>query len=307
MSSSRLLLCAALLGFCSLVSAHGFAFCLTHTCDAKSEDCGAPVNNCNVTGNALYWASTIVTWSIQKDGSALDGISAETLREVVDNAFGRWEAADCGGGTHPKIRLEGYPTGDPFIVCAKPEYNQSEPNANVITFHDSTWPYAESGAETLALTTVYFNPDTGEIYDANVEINSNLQTFALSEAHYPTVDLNAVLTHELGHFLGLSHSSIPSATMFANYDEGMKTLEADDVAAICASLPPGRDTVDTDLPRHGFSTDCGVPEKGCCSSTIGGPSPSGQRLGLWAFGLGLCAFGARARGRLKRSGAALRR
>lgn len=307
MSSLRRLLSAAALGFSSLLSAHGFAFCLTHTCDAKKEDCGDLVDNCNIAGRPLYWASSIVTWSIQKDGSALDGISAETLREVVDNAFVRWEAADCGGGTHPKISLEGYPTGNPFIVCSKPEYNQDQPNANVITFHDAAWPYAESGAETLALTTVFFNPNTGEIYDANVEINSNLQTFALTEAQYPTVDLNAVLTHELGHFLGLSHSSITSATMFSNYDAGMKTLEADDVAAICASLPPNRETADTDLPRHGFSTDCGVAEKGCCSSTIGGPSPSGQRLGLWAFGLGLCAL--RARGRLKRSGsrAALRR
>ncbi|MES1178984.1 MAG: matrixin family metalloprotease [Myxococcales bacterium] len=308
MSSLHRLVSIAALGVSSFFSSHGFAYCLTHTCDVKKEMCDIePGTLCNIGGKPLYWASSIVTWSIQKDGSALDGISAETLREVVENAFGRWEAADCGGGLHPKISLEGYPTGNPFIVCAKPEYNQNQPNANVITFHDSTWPYAESGAETLALTTVYFNPNSGEIYDANVEINSNLQTFALTDAQYPTVDLNSVLTHELGHFLGLSHSSITSATMFSNYDEGMKTLEADDVAAICASLPPGRDTVDSDLPRHGFSTDCGVAEKGCCSSTIGGPSPSGQRLGVWAFGLGLCAFAARSR--LRRSGrpAALRR
>jgi hypothetical protein len=157
---------------------------------------------------------------------------------------------------------------------------------------------------------VFFNPNTGEIYDANVEINSNLQSFVLTDAPYPAVDLNSVLTHELGHFLGLSHSPVGSATMYSQYEEGMKTLAADDVAAICASLPPDRTTVDTDLPRHGFSTDCGVTEKGCCTSTIGGPSPGGQRLGLWAFGLGLFAFASRwPRGRLTRSGrkAALRR
>ncbi len=283
-------------GFAFALSAHSSAFCLTRTCDqhAKDETCQV-VDQCNLSGKPLYWASSIVTWSIQKDGSPLRDISAETLREVVDSAFGRWEAADCGGGLHPKIHLEGYPTDAPFVNCAKPEYNQSQPNANVITFHDDTWPYTESGPETLALTTVYFNPGTGEIYDANVEINSNLQKFALVNAVSPVADLNAVLTHELGHFLGLSHSSNPNATMFSTYDESMKTLDADDVAGICASLPPDRSTVDTDLPRHGFSTDCGVPEKGCCASTIGGQVPSGQRVGLWLFGLGLCAFVARSR------------
>lgn len=305
MSSFRPFLGVAAFGFSVLFSAPSFAYCLTHTCDVKKETCETDSSGCNIGGKALFWASSIVTWSIQKDGSPLLGISAETLREVVDNAFGRWEAADCGNGQHPKINLQGYPTDNPFINCGKPEYNQDQPNANVITFHDSTWPYTESGAETLALTTVYFNPNTGEIYDSNVEINSNLNKFALSDAMYPTADLNAVLTHELGHFLGLSHSAFSNATMYSNYDEGMKTLEVDDEQAICLSLPPDRATTDSDLPRHGFSTDCGVAEKGCCSSTIGGAAPSGQRLGLWAFGLGVCAL--LRRGRLRRSGPALRR
>jgi hypothetical protein len=306
------------------LAAQGHAFCLTRTCEPPDQ-CKI-VDGCNMSGHVLFWASSTVSFDVQKDSSCVknldrtcqllaDGtpkiaITSDTLEQVVTTAFGTWMAADCGkdtqgNDTHPNIRLKDLGQ----IECAKPEYNKTGPNANVITFHDSTWPYStSSGADTLALTTVFFDGDTGEIYDANVEINSNLQTFALSDAQYPTVDLNSVLTHELGHFLGLSHSSFTSATMFSNYDEGMKTLESDDVAAICQSLPPGRDTVDTDLPRHGFSTDCGVAEKGCCSSTIGGPSPSGQRLGLWAFGLGLCAFVARGRrARLTRSVRALRR
>lgn len=304
---SRLLLTTAALGFSAFFSSNGFAYCLTHTCDQRKEDCEIDqTTGCNIGGKTLYWASSIVTWSIQKDGSPLEGITAETLRDVVASAFGRWEAADCGNGLHPLIDMEPYPTDSPFVTCSKPEYNQDQPNANIITFHDETWPYAEVGAETLALTTVYFNPQSGEIYDANVEINSNLNKFVLTDAVYPVVDLNSVITHELGHFLGLSHSLYhPSATMYASYDEGMKTLDDDDVQAICASLPPGRPTVDSDLPRHGFSGDCSVPQKGCCSSTIGGPVPSSQRLGSWAFGLGLCVWASRAR--LKRSARALRR
>ncbi len=264
------------------------------------------VNECNIGGSPLYWASSIETWSIQKDGSPLRHISAETLREVVENAFARWAAADCGDGTIPRspFRVPGRQSVHQLRQARVQQVATERERDHVPRRH---WPYTESGAETLALTTVYFNPTDGEIFDANVEINSNLQQFALADAEYPAADLNAVLTHELGHFLGLSHSNIMSATMYSNYDEGMKTLEDDDVQAICKSLPPDRATTDSDLPRHGFSGDCSVAEKGCCSSTIGGPVPDAQRLGVWAFGLGLCAFLARGRGRLRRSGRALRR
>ncbi len=49
----------------------------------------------------------------------------------------------------------------------------------MITFHDGPWPYENTGAETLALTTVFFSPDTGEIYDANIELNSNEASFVI--------------------------------------------------------------------------------------------------------------------------------
>jgi Matrixin len=119
------------------------------------------------------------------------------------------------------------------------------------------WPYKEPGVESLAETTLFFDPSSGAIYDANIEINSNQHTFALANATGPEIDLNAVLTHQVGHFLGLSHSADPTATMAANYDPAMVTLQADDIAAICAALPPNRTPASNSAePRHGFSGDC---------------------------------------------------
>jgi hypothetical protein len=156
------------------------------------------------------------------------------------------------------------------------------------------------GADTLALTTVFFDGDTGEIYDANIEINSNLDDFSVGDPS-GEFDLAAVLTHETGHFLGLSHSSVEQATMFAGYMVGMSTLDSDDELAICASLPPDRVPSTNDyLPRHGWSSECGTPDKGCCSAAVGAAAPRRNTLGLWAFGLGLCAWRSRARARAKR-------
>lgn len=288
-------------------AARSQAFCLTHTCDPKTEQCEV-VDGCNVTGKPLFWASSTVSFDVQKDSSykvtadsktfelTADGskqllISSETLDAVVTNAFYTWVYADCGDGTHPKIRLKDLG----FVECAKPEYNKDQPNANIIAFHDAPWPYPDTAADTLALTTVFFNGDTGEIYDANVEVNTNQDTFTVGTG-VGQFDLNAVLTHELGHFLGLSHSSHSEATMFSSYDAGMVTLDKDDEAAICASLPPDRTpTTDSYTPRHGWSSECAGPEAGCCSTAVGGNSQRSSLLGLWAFALGLAVWGGRAR------------
>ena len=49
------------------------------------------------------------------------------------------------------------------------------------------------------------------------------------------VDVESVVTHELGHVLGLSHSDDTLATMFASYrvDGGMRTLAVDDKLGVC--------------------------------------------------------------------------
>ena len=296
MSQLKRLTALAAATFAFTLSAQSSAYCLTHTCDAKKGQCEL-VDGCNVSGKTLFWASSIVTWNVQQDDSLKRGITSVELEDVATRAFAQWQSVDCPGGGHPSIRL----VDKGPIACGKAEYNQAAPNANVITFHDKTWPYdADSTIETLALTTVFFNGETGEIYDANVEINTDLADFALVDSHNSAVNLNAVLTHELGHFLGLSHSSNAEATMYNSYNANMETLEADDMQAICASLPPGRTTKDADAPRHGYSgecctSDCNGVTSGCCASTIGGTVPASNVLGLWAFGLGLCAWGARVR------------
>jgi Matrixin len=280
--------------FALTISAPGHAFCLTHTCDPNAQSCDFDENSCNIGGSQLYWASSVVTWDVQKDDSIKSGITSADLDLAVGDAFLTWENALCTGGKTPKIKL----VDKGPVSCAKPEYNKSQPNQNVITFHDSAWPYTNAAIETLALTTVFFDPKTGEIYDANVEINTDKSHFVIASeevpAKFPDVDLRAVLTHELGHFLGLSHSTFTGATMSSSYDSQMFILKSDDVAAICASLPPNRMTTDSDEPRHGFSTECGQPQ-GCCASAIGGRAPHSQALGLWAFGLGVCCWLGRAR------------
>lgn len=226
-------------------------------CDpASTDDCGTP----------LLWARPCVGFNVQRDASEQATLSqAEGL---FTKAFEAWMNAACPGG-HPGIRAS-Y-TGS--VACATVEYNTDKANANLIVFRDEEWPH--SGAGVLAMTTVTFSRSTGEIYDADIEVNTALHDFAVAETAIG-VDLLSVATHEAGHFFGLAHSADPDATMFAVYTPGtisQRTLEADDVAGICDAYPANASPGECDtVPRHGFSTLCGEDQT---EGSGGGPGGGG--------------------------------
>jgi hypothetical protein len=100
------------------------------------------------------------------------------------------------------------------------------------------------------------------------------------------------LTHEVGHFLGLDHSTFENATMQANYDLsnlGARTLSSDDVAGICSIYGP-LETADASCPpntgpHHGFSRECGTDVRADASCLSLGASTRGAG---WVAGLSLC-------------------
>lgn len=261
------------------------AFCRTAVCGEQAgQVCTPPsANDC---GTPLYWGKRCLSYSLQQDASLqVDLLTAEL---VMDQAFDAWENADCGG-TGPGLAAINFGP----VSCSETEYNQEAGNANVVIFRDGTWPYVGQGS-TLALTTVTFSLDTGEIFDADLEVNSTgslVLTVGDEDVQY---DLLSILTHEAGHMLGLAHSSVDEATMTVEYvpgDTSLRDLHPDDAAAVCATFPPsGEDLASCDPePRHGFSTVCGddAPPAEGCSCHIG-PRPTNQGwLAIVAMGLGI--------------------
>ncbi|WP_437972340.1 matrixin family metalloprotease [Sorangium sp. So ce260] len=278
------------------------AYCRTSVCPEtqstaavctprQSTDCGIP----------LAWPSPCVGYSIQEDAS--EQVSLAETEAIFAQAFASWTEADCGDGQTPRMEV----TYMGPISCDAHEYNQRKGNANIITFRDNGWPYG-GGGNTLALTTVTYNLKNGEIYDADMEINSFDVTLSIGDDEV-SFDLLSIATHEAGHFLGLSHTDENTATMYADYRPEsimLRDLDEDDRDAICAVYPPGEPIKACDpTPRHGFSDLCAAdqPEVEASGGCAAAPSPGGGGGGLLAAALASLGAIARARrGRAARPG-----
>lgn len=246
------------------------AFCRTTTCDPNkaSDHCQFDDHQCVVTGKPLAWRSSCVTVGVQAMGSPRNGLGFDDVAPVVEQAFGAWMQADCGGATPSiDVKLLGP------IECGLSEYNSNVGNANIVLFREDKWPYV-GAANAIGLTTTRFDTKTGELWDADIELNGVGDNLSIGDPIRGD-DLLSVLTHEAGHFLGLSHSPDPTATMKAVYDPvvdgtDFRSLAGDDIAGICAVYPPDRKPATNSCEnRHGFSAQCGADQsppsesKGC--------------------------------------------
>jgi hypothetical protein len=224
------------------------AFCRSTSCTG---DCPRDIDGCKTEGAVLYWPTLCVGFSLQRDGSA--HIPFEDSKRIVQDGFVAWSDIECPDGGYASMAF----TQLKDVECHRAEYNQSGANANVIMFQDNRWTY--SGVDnTLAKTTVTYDTDTGEIFDADIELNHAYNEFTTGDDNV-VYDLQSITTHEIGHFIGLDHTPDFLATMNAGYEEGttdLRSVEEDDMMAVCAAYPSERDGVCATKPNGGFSKYC---------------------------------------------------
>ena len=119
----------------------------------------------------------------------------------------------------------------------------------------------------VALTSVLYDPRTGRVFDADIEVNGwdgvagtignppqhgwyftcypgtqpagpPCSSYAQNDCSF--IDLQNTVTHEAGHFVGLAHTTQAGATMVATTaprEIDKRDLSADDVAGVCAIYP----------------------------------------------------------------------
>jgi len=90
---------------------------------------------------------------------------------------------------------------------------------NLLTVATTAENEAFNSEATTGRTRVFFDPETGNIAEADISINPRPKAEDGTELQFSTdgtpgtYDLEATFTHEIGHLLGLDHSAVLSSTM----------------------------------------------------------------------------------------------
>lgn len=190
-----------------------------------------------------------------------ESLDEESAERALHDAATTWAEPACTG-VEPKI-----------VDWLAPDAEAAEQLATIKWV--ANWEGSGLPADAPASTDLAFRQtDTGwEIGEASVYLDVN--AFAWDED-----TLRSVLTHELGHVLGLRHpceddgsdgaplcsdveGSVAESAMYPFYAPGDLSLGADDIAGICYLYPAGED---------GCASACGVRAQcvdGVCRATCG--------------------------------------
>lgn len=190
-------------------------------------------------GKELRWPSLPMPFNIHN--AAAPGVSSTATFQAIRSAYQTWSSVSCSTFKSQDNGLVNMPAG-----------NQND-HVNTHSF-PSSWSYSQNA---LGVTLTIYTPGTGKILDADVQYNP-YRTWSTTGAS-SAIDIQAVVTHEIGHQLGLDHSSDPNATMYyatGAGNLGPRSLHSDDISGLCYLYPSGGSTA----PECTKDQDCAQGE-----------------------------------------------
>ncbi len=225
----------------------------------------------------LWWRNRCVGYSMNVGGTSK--LAFDDVSQVAKKAFALWTNSSCPGATDKslpecpegancapisvvesgsRVSIDARDLGT--VECNDIGYFSGAANQNTILFRDTEWSDTKKNrrdSNVLALTTVSFDPTTGEIRSADLEVNTFDHDFWIDSPDPAKggndFELLSVFAHEMGHFFGLAHSPDPLSLMFWSASGVKHDLTTDDIAGICTIYPPsGKRSVHKEVSSTGF-------------------------------------------------------
>lgn len=265
-------LAIALLGIASPAS----AFCRLTTCQ-PSDSCEKDEQGCPIEGKPILWTKMPIPYRLH--ARTAPGWDYKKLFAAIDAAFAHWESAKCDDGEMTSLRFERGADAQP---------NETDFPFSISMVNEG-WPFDDSA---LAQTTHDFGKDSGTIKNAVIQVNTASHDFVLATDASSTAlsaesgaDMESVLVHEIGHYIGLAHSEVQGSIMAPTYCQDelrcaraktSRQLGPDDVKAVCTLYPPA-----SRKPSFGNDLDGGnTTSFGCVQSSSSPEGSSAAPIGV---------------------------
>jgi hypothetical protein len=170
------------------------------------------------SGSNAKWQNLPVPYKINSLGLPSSSNASEFV--AVQRAFDTWQNI-------PTSTIAFSYQGTTDIV------NAGNDGTNIISFRDNDYPFSSG---TIAVTVSTYSAQS--FLDADIVFNPVL-SFSTSGKD-DAFDIQSIATHEIGHFLGLDHTAIVSATMNPSGAKGSvhpRFLKSDDIIAASSLYP----------------------------------------------------------------------
>jgi hypothetical protein len=192
-------------------------------------------------GKTLNWSSNTISYNIHTAGS--DDISDNSHIPAIEHAFSSW--SDVNGSNVNLTRGSDTSSGS------------TGTNSHTISFDETNSSgYFPGGSGIVAITPINYLLTDGRITDADILFNGNQFSFSTDQTP-GTFDVQDVLTHEVGHFIGLDHSPVVSGTMWPYVSPTQwlhRSLTQDDESGAVAVAPGSGQTKVTGTIRKPGTT-----------------------------------------------------
>ena len=188
---------------------------------------GASVGN-SIVG--IHWVGRTISYGVTNRNAP--GVTATQLQAAIAQSFAEW-------GRPEDVQIS---TSFAGFTSLEPDVRDGQ---NVLGFQSR--PELD---RTLGSTSFQTNNQTGALISADIFLNTNFQWSVASGGETSRFDVVSIMTHEIGHLLGLGHTALGETTSSGGgravtgkravmfpiaYGPGSiedRTLEADDIAGI---------------------------------------------------------------------------
>lgn len=178
-------------------------------------------------------------------------IAFASAQSLAGESLAQWSGGGSGllGGLFPDFTFD-LDTGDvPYSTTSACETTTGGDidQVNNLVFTSKINTACAGSLETtsgvIGLTKVAYQPSSGEIVEADIQFDDREFKFKTTGTNSLTTSpkeiiLKDVMTHEMGHLLGLDHSSSRDSSMLFAIAENLKTTKTDDQAGLLSLYPP---------------------------------------------------------------------
>ena len=172
------------------------------------------------------WPNLPVPYEV--NGLSSQELGSEVSISVIQASYASWVDPGCSGY---RVQYRGtvshnWTSGDGV-------------NTHQWVYSSNQRPQELGGRETIGVTLSLYRGN--ELVDGDILYNGIDHDWTTRMTRAGQVDAQSIITHEVGHQLGLGHTNVNGATMYPSYGggEGPRTLSQDDIEGVCTLYPTG--------------------------------------------------------------------